>query len=865
MKIIPFAELSAEAWDEVVEQSTEAWLFHQAEWVAIESRFFTRANCSFAVQDDRGAVAAVCPLYQRDLERGRWTERLLDSGHHRQAGPAFRDALPPSVRKAAVKVMMRHILEAGRRLDVDRIQLNAHNLAPAVYADRMAEIPFWVQDFGFRLGLSIGPNGDLALPGLSTVSADQIVELTDAEQEIFQRLDENFRKAVRKARQSGLTCQVADYEPIGDYYALAEISAQRTGEHLASPEYYRAIWSAFHPQGRCAVVFALYEGRKVGAIFLLLAKESASYLAGVSHHDYLPMRVNNFLHWEALRWARSQGCRRYRLGPVFPELPHGWPVSRVSRFKGEFGATARTIIQGSLFLKPERYLEDAREAVARTCQRPAAAPAPAAVDAEGLGIVLRRYGFFGLDAAQGTHSVCGTVSLTAWQVPAAGQEPAPTILLAAPGKALPWTGIEVLVEPGRQLLWTSAPRPWFKRRRPVFHALLPHVSFAGPGIRPIWVTSEGRAVLAWREGNDGRALLIGIPVVEEMVRHNQGDPSAVEGHGEKGRWGFPHERPNYLYEGQLHESYRTLPWADFLGFTLAELLAEMTELPLVEPLPHGAWGAVLLTGDDDEAYLEKYQHQLRCLGDFPITYFLLPRTRHTPLTLTQLPSTVELGLHVDSLDVPARYAERCLEQCRAVEQLCGRPVHAVRNHGFLSAGSHGHLPAWEQAGLTFDVNLPGLDGTVLGGSLLPFRVRRPDRSWSNHWTLLTAFGDGMLSIRKLSQRQAARRIRALGWQVEATRPGILVFNFHPQNIADTTLLHRTVVTLGRRNGWIALGAESYLRWLEARETLRMRRRPGQPVELIAACEITGLTIRRPLAGGWHLTVLPPWSGLRAVA
>jgi hypothetical protein len=487
------------------------------------------------------------------------------------------------------------------------------------------------------------------------------------------------------------------------------------------------------------------------------------------------------------------------------------------------------------------------------------------VDIEGLRIVLRRYGFFGIDAAQGTHTVCGTVAFAAWRMADPGLKPAPPLLQVARGKARPGSELDVRVESGQQLLWTSEPRSWFKRRRPAFHALLPHVSFAGPGIRPIWSTSQGRAVLAWRDGADGRALLIGIPVVEELVRHTQGDPTEAERSGVKASWGFSHERPNCLYESQLHGRYRTLPWADFLGFTLAELLAELTDLPLVEPLPNGACGAVLLTGDDDEAYLEKYQEQLRCVGDFPISYFLLPRTRHTPLTLSQLPSNVELGLHVDALGAPEDYAKRCPEQCAAVEQLCGRPVHAVRNHGYLSAGSHGHLSAWERAGLTLDVNVPGLDGTVLTGSLLPFRVRRLDRSWSNHWTLLTAFGDGMLSLANLSQRQAARRIRALGRQVEATRPGVLVFNFHPQNIADTTHLHRTVVELGQRNGWITLGVETYLRWLEARETLRMRRRPGQPVELIAAREISGMTLRRPFAGEWYRSILPPWSGSRAVA
>jgi hypothetical protein len=396
MRIIPFGDVASGVWDDLVEQSSEAWLFHQTGWIAIESRFFADENCSFGVLDDRGEIVAVCPLYQRHLERGRWTERLLDSGHHRQAGPAIRDALPGPVRKAAIKMLMRQILDESRRLDVDRIHLNSHNLAPASSDGRTMEIPFWVQEFGFQLGLYTGQNGDLALPGLSSVSADQIVDLTEAEDTVFQRLDENFRKAVRKGRKAGFAIEEDDKEPIEDYYTLAEVSAQRTQECLPSREYYQSIWSALHRRGQCAVLFARHGDRRVAAIYLLVDKGSAFYLAGVSHHDFLPMRVNNFLHWEALRWARNHGCRRYRLGPVFPELPRDWPVSRVSRFKGEFGAASRTITQGSLFLKPERYLEEAREAVALRCRCLLPDAEPLVAQTPRFKRVLRRLGSLGL-------------------------------------------------------------------------------------------------------------------------------------------------------------------------------------------------------------------------------------------------------------------------------------------------------------------------------------------------------------------------------------------------------------------------------------------------------------------------------------
>ena len=98
----------------------------------------------------------------------------------------------------------------------------------------------------------------------------------------------------------------------------------------------------------------------MAALWLLIHKGAAHFLGGVSDPAYLPMRVNDFLHWSAIVWANHQGLTHYRLGPVFPELPDDWPVARVSRFKGKFGGISYSTIQGSYFRHPEKYLETGR-------------------------------------------------------------------------------------------------------------------------------------------------------------------------------------------------------------------------------------------------------------------------------------------------------------------------------------------------------------------------------------------------------------------------------------------------------------------------------------------------------------------------
>jgi hypothetical protein len=857
MKVVSYRDLDASAWDKVAEHSSAAWLFHRWEWVAIEARFAAKANCSFALADDRQHVIGIQPLYRRDQDRG-WCERVLDSGYHRHTGLALRDDLTVETRQAAWKQAMRHVFAEAEHHDVDRVLLNAQNLAPANLAARTAEIPPWVREYGFELGLHMTPVGDRAVPGMSNVYADQVVSLDSSVDELFRGLDSACQRAVRKAEKAGLTFEEAQNDPVPAYYELATISAQRTGETLLPLTYYQDIWNALHKEGRAAVLFARHAERRVAALFLVVDKRAASFLAGVSHHDFLALRVNDYLHWHALVWARERGLSHYRFGPVFPEAPDDWPVAQVSRFKGKFGGQSLTTIQGNYFRKPERYRDDALRAAQEACAlriqevqtRRQSEAARNADPARDLVVILRRYGYLGIDPRARPEDLVTEHGLW-WPgctVPLADCLDRLQAIFHAEGDALAAHGVQCHPEPGRSMIY--AHKRWWQRRERVYRALLPHSSFSGPAVEPIWQNARGRAVLAWWHRSGRKILLVGLAAANELVRYTQGDPEQTRDATNRARFNFSFERANYLFDTNLVPGALSVPWADRLGFTLARLLAWQSGLPLAEPLPQGAKGLVLLTGDDDQAALAAYQEQLALLGEFPITYFLLPFTKHTSGTLAELPASVEFGLHVDALEQPDQYETICAEQAAAVRALCSQPVRAIRNHGFLNRGYLGHLRAWEECGLALDINYAGLDGTALTGSFLPFRVRRPDGFWSGHFGLLTAFGDGMRYIGKLTEDQAVARIDRLAAQIEKSDPGVLVFNMHPENIADTRRIHRRIIELGRRPGWLAMGVESYLQWLEKWQSLTIRA-DGPKVLLHAPSGVADVVLSQPLAGEWR--------------
>jgi hypothetical protein len=368
MRPVPYSDVDADRWNACCDASAQAWLHHRAEWIGIEADHFFPDNQSFAIVA-RDQVVAVQPLYFMQLGLGTWAERLLHSGLHRHTGLALLPTLEAADINRIRSLAMERIGVIAASLDVDRIQLNVQNLAPeSLTADRQ-EIPFWMHGRGFNLGLRFGPDGIMPTPGVSSCCADQIVPLGASEESLLANLTADRRWAVRKALSAGLDGIVVTdvtQETIDRYYRLAQVSAERTGEALAPKAYFERLREVLSPQGRLAILFVKHSGQDVAAVLLVMEKDAVSYAGGISDTAFLRHQVNEFAQWEVIRWARSAGLKWYRLGPIFPEAKSDWPIARVSHFKGGFGGRSFSIIQGSKFLRPEKYLAGIADAVAST-------------------------------------------------------------------------------------------------------------------------------------------------------------------------------------------------------------------------------------------------------------------------------------------------------------------------------------------------------------------------------------------------------------------------------------------------------------------------------------------------------------------
>lgn len=410
--------------------------------------------------------------------------------------------------------------------------------------------------------------------------------------------------------------------------------------------------------------------------------------------------------------------------------------------------------------------------------------------------------------------------LSQTQLPVASG-PSEILVLERPGEALAASlGLRRSLRPGTEGICRQPGSDV-----PILRTLGNPLVYEGTDWQPVLHTADGSAT--WVVGNHAgfRVIIIGTTLVSDLTIYRQGDASLANRGGSGNLWGQSNERPNHLYE-------RTAPpsgllerqadhWAELLTVTVANAAGVLRQ-PI---LPGGAPGALVITGDDDQAEVERYAMQIAALHDLPVTYFLHPKTRLTRRNMKELfrsHGRIDLGIHPDALDAPGDYDSLFDEQCRWFRGLVGSPPRSVRNHGYLNDGYWGHLGAWLAHDVTVSSNLPGVDGRVVSQSLIPMRVIK-DGILTPHWSILTLFGDGMVSALGMSDEESAVRFLGVCEEIAASGlPGVVVVNVHPQNFPENVALHRAL-RAAVDNGFVAWTISEMHEWFKTGTFNRTRR------------------------------------------
>jgi peptidoglycan pentaglycine glycine transferase (the first glycine) len=141
-----------------------------------------------------------------------------------------------------------------------------------------------------------------------------VVDISGEESQILGRMKQKTRYNINLAQKKNVV--VKPYTDLSAFYSMMETTGDRDRFGIHSRPYYQRAFELFHPRALCQLLVAEFEGNPISALMVFRSGNRAWYFYGASsemHRDTMP---NYLLQWEAMRWAKSQGCQEYDLWGV---------------------------------------------------------------------------------------------------------------------------------------------------------------------------------------------------------------------------------------------------------------------------------------------------------------------------------------------------------------------------------------------------------------------------------------------------------------------------------------------------------------------------------------------------------------------
>lgn len=181
-------------------------------------------------------------------------------------------------------------------------------------------------------------------------SADQVqfrntiaIDLTQSEAALLAAMSQNTRRKVRIAEREGITVRSATLDDLPLLYELYRITGERDAFLIRPPAYYEQAWRRFLEAGLAHALIAEAplngERRAVAHVILFHFGRTCWYFYGASSNEARQLMPNYLLQWEAIRWAKAQGCAVYDLWGAPDHFVESDPLWGVYNFKRGFRGT----------------------------------------------------------------------------------------------------------------------------------------------------------------------------------------------------------------------------------------------------------------------------------------------------------------------------------------------------------------------------------------------------------------------------------------------------------------------------------------------------------------------------------------------
>ncbi len=175
-----------------------------------------------------------------------------------------------------------------------------------------------------------------------------LVDLREDEDQILARMKSKTRYNIRLSGRKGIQIRLGGKSDMLMLYRMYAETSRRGGFTIRGEEYYLKLWGSFVSDGTgegplAQPIIAEFEGKPVAGAVVFKFGDRAWYLHGMSLPEHSEKMAPHLIQWEAMRWAKAQGCTVYDMWGApdrFDESDSMWGVFRFKRgFGGEVSLT----------------------------------------------------------------------------------------------------------------------------------------------------------------------------------------------------------------------------------------------------------------------------------------------------------------------------------------------------------------------------------------------------------------------------------------------------------------------------------------------------------------------------------------------
>lgn len=177
-----------------------------------------------------------------------------------------------------------------------------------------------------------------------------VVDLTPSLDEILIRMKQKTRYNIRLAEKKEIEIHFSD--DIAGFFKLMTVTGERDRFGIHTQTYFQSAYDLFQLNHSCKLLLAYFQNQPIAGLMVFKQGSRAWYLFGASNELERNRMPTYLLQWEAMIWAKEEGCQEYDLWGIpdsdedvletnFEKMNTGlWGVYR---FKRGFGGQIRRI------------------------------------------------------------------------------------------------------------------------------------------------------------------------------------------------------------------------------------------------------------------------------------------------------------------------------------------------------------------------------------------------------------------------------------------------------------------------------------------------------------------------------------------